>query len=1222
MNAARNGSILYRFAALAASSVILVPAVFAVAGPAAAAPATPVFDKPAKPKERATEAQAVAAAVATDSRVEVTGARSETTQVFAEPDGHLTLEATAVPQRVRRESGEWAPIDLNLREAPDGTLRPGASVADVRFSPGGTKPLVTLVSEGKKLSIGWPRPLPEPTVAGTAATYAEVFPDVDLVVHATETGFTHVLVVKTPEAAADPAIQQIRYDLGGDATFVATRGGGLQAVAGGRTLASATEAVMWDSARPTAARRALSAEPAAGSTTGAPADTATIAPVAATVEGGDLVLRPDAELLAAPASAFPLYIDPPWSTGKKRWAYATNNNGNNTDVSKARVGKDPEGSRTYRSFFEFSTSFLKSKHIESAYVQMELDHSASCLETWTHMYSTGSIASTPRTKWSPKLSTWLAATASRAPEGDGCDGKGDQTVNFPADVTKAPQVTNKIQAIAKAGSTTVTMGFCACNADGDYESSADRWKKFFPNKAKLIVDYDSKPGKPFNLKISGVTCPSSGSVSIGTAEPTLTATYPDADEDKNQSLTASYEWVEVPSDGHVLSTTPRRTTPAPKSVPAGDAVSSNKLTGVLKDHRYAIRTFATDPKPYQVAGDWSAWCIFRVDTTVPKPPELTVKTSPTLPGTAATVQLSSPNKDVTKFAYGWDDTPLRTVAATGTTTKTATVSLTAPRYGGLTFFAYAIDITQNNGNNAQVEFTVGRPTEAFARWKLETYPLVETPAKAMADANPAAAGDTPLVPDSTAPDVTWAADAHLIGGSAASFNATANSPFGALKSTAALDTSKSFSVAAWLRLGDVDDYRTAVSKDGAAMSVFRLQYRVDRNAWCFSVRAKDEPGSELTGACSVAPAVRGKWTHVAGVYDDAELKLRLYVDGVLVSDFTPPATWLATWAGGWNAKGAVVVGRALDTKYTGPVDWFHGEIADVQLFDRALVPADLLGQRADDLNSNLVDEPGIMRPIQVGQWDFDAAGWCYQAGVPDTCTAPDASAFDRPLTLTPGIETGEGVRDAGLVLDATHWASDPDPLAGTPTQEYGFSRDLPVLRTDQAFTVAAWVRLDDSLGTETVVSQDTAGAGFSGFDVRYESTGSKYVFAMRNTATATTQASSVSVAVEDPTVWHHLVAVFDPGLRELHLYVDGGGQPDLDDPAANRHAVAAANTGLVPWQATGSLVVGRSDQPAGFTHWLSGSVDTVTAWQGELTAAAIQTLYDSEAPQADPASAG
>ncbi|WP_199510606.1 LamG domain-containing protein [Nucisporomicrobium flavum] len=1208
--------------------------------PATASPAVSALDKPAGPKERSTESEAVAVAAATSSRVEVTSARSETTQVFAEPDGHLTFEATAVPHHVRRDNGEWAAVNLDLREASDGTLRPIASVADVRFSGGGTEdPLVTLVKDDHRLTIGWPGRLPEPELLGDAAKYAEVFPDVDLIVHATDTGFAHVLVVKTPQAAADSRVRQIRYDLGGDAAFQAREDGGLAAIAGDTVLAAATEAVMWDSQQRPAKQPAggtaraqqqavLDGADLDGSTAKAPGDAAAVAPVSVGIENEDLVLRPDAAMLAAPATAFPLYIDPAWSTGKKRWAYATNNNGNNTDVSVARVGKDPEGSRTYRSFFEFPTTFLKSKHVESAYVQMELDHSASCEETWTHMYATGSIASTPRTKWSPKLTTWLAATASRAPEGSGCDGKGDQVVNFPADVKAHPEVTNKLQSIAKNGTSTVTMGFCACNADGDYESSWDRWKKFFPSKAKLIVDYASPPGKPTKLKISGFTCPTSGYVSIGTAEPTLYAVYPDADVKDNQVISVKWEWVEVPANGSITDSTPRRTAPAGKTVPAGDGQTSNKLIGALKDHKYAVRTQAKDPKPYEISGSWSSWCFFKVDTTVPKPPELIVKASPTLPGTPATVTLNSTNKDVVKFAYGWDDTPLRTVNATGTTTKTATVSLTAPRYGGLTFYAYAIDVTQNEGNNAEVEFTVGRPSEAFARWKLETYPLVDA-AKAMADANPAAKGDTPLQVEPGAADVTWAADAHLLGGTAASFDAGAGAPYGAAKAAVSLDTSKSFSVAAWLRLGDADKYRTAVSKDGTAMSVFRLQYRTDKKAWCFTLRAKDVEDAELAMACS-ASAVVGKWTHVAGVYDDAELKLKLYVDGVLVSDLTPPASWVSTWAGGWNATGSVVVGRATDSKYSGPLDYFRGEISDVQLFDRVLVAADLLGQRADDQNSNGVDEPGIMKPVQVGTWDFNAAGWCYEAGVPDTCGAPDGSAFDRPLTLTPGVQTGEGVQDGGLLLDGTHWATEPSPLAGTSTREYGYSQhnvagqdaepqlqDAAVLRTDQAFTVAAWVRLDDDTGTQTIVSQDGPGAGFSGFDLRYESSGSRYVFAMRNTAGATTQASWAAVAVDDPTQWHHVVAVFDPGLKQLRLHVDGGDPVDPAEPSDARHAVAPANVALVPWQAGGPLVVGRSDQPGGSTHWLSGSIDNVTAWQGAMTAAAIHTLYAGEAPQVD-----
>jgi hypothetical protein len=126
-----------------------------------------------------------------------------------------------------------------------------------------------------------------------------------------------------------------------------------------------------------------------------------------------------------------------------------------------------------------------------------------------------------------------------------------------------------------------------------------------------------------------------------------------------------------------------------------------------------------------------------------------------------------------------------------------------------------------------------------------------------------------------------------------------------------------------------------------------------------------------------------------------------------------------------------------------------------------------------------------------------------------------------------------------------------------------------VLRTDQPFTVAAWVRLDQSAGEQTIVPQETAGAGSSGFNLVHRSSDNTWVFSVRGNPTTTTAHASVAVAAEEPTGWHHLVAVFDPGRDELRLHVDG-----------ERAAVAPLLAGFTPWQATGPLVVGRSDQPA------------------------------------------
>jgi hypothetical protein len=60
-----------------------------------------------------------------------------------------------------------------------------------------------------------PAALPEPRLARDTATYPDVLPGVDLVVRATVTGFTHVLVVKSAAAAANPTLARISYPLGG-----------------------------------------------------------------------------------------------------------------------------------------------------------------------------------------------------------------------------------------------------------------------------------------------------------------------------------------------------------------------------------------------------------------------------------------------------------------------------------------------------------------------------------------------------------------------------------------------------------------------------------------------------------------------------------------------------------------------------------------------------------------------------------------------------------------------------------------------------------------------------------------------------------------------------------------------------------------------------------------------------------------------------------------------
>ncbi|MFD9563036.1 alpha-L-arabinofuranosidase C-terminal domain-containing protein [Streptomyces sp. NPDC059994] len=151
-------------------------------------------------------------------------------------------------------------------------------------------------------------------------------------------------------------------------------------------------------------------------------------------------------------------------------------------------------------------------------------------------------------------------------------------------------------------------------------------------------------------------------------------------------------------------------------------------------------------------------------------------------------------------------------------------------------------------------------------------------------------------------------------------NATARGP--------AVDTTKSFSVSAWVRLSATTGYQTFVSVDGAQVSGFFLQLRDDTGAFAFTRLPSDATSANASAAvagASFAPAA-GIWYHLLGVDDTAAGAVRLYVNGVLEGE--------VPYAGGWRASGDTAVGRGLFGG--GEVDQAHALIDDVQVFGTAL----------------------------------------------------------------------------------------------------------------------------------------------------------------------------------------------------------------------------------------------------------------------------------------------
>ncbi|WP_433191104.1 LamG domain-containing protein [Actinoallomurus sp. CA-150999] len=145
-----------------------------------------------------------------------------------------------------------------------------------------------------------------------------------------------------------------------------------------------------------------------------------------------------------------------------------------------------------------------------------------------------------------------------------------------------------------------------------------------------------------------------------------------------------------------------------------------------------------------------------------------------------------------------------------------------------------------------------------------------------------------------------------------------------------LRTDSGFTVAAWVRLTKAPSGNaTALAQNGSRRSAFRLGYRVvdGTGYWSFGISAADTDGATSTDTYSVNPAmVDGQWHHLAGVYDPAAKKVRLYVDGDRVAQ-----TFIAA---PWNAGGRFDIGAA---KANGAAtDFWPGGIDDVQAFTGVL----------------------------------------------------------------------------------------------------------------------------------------------------------------------------------------------------------------------------------------------------------------------------------------------
>lgn len=1179
--------------ALLASGLGLLP------GPGGDAPAAVAAGGGRVPTEVGTGDAQVAAARSGEA-VEVLALRDERSTTVANPDGTFTTTEYVQPIRTRK-NGTWQDIDTTLVKQANGTYAPKAAPTAMAFSGGGDRTFARLEKDGRSLSLDWQSALPEPSIAGSTATYADVFDGVDMEITASAEGFSHVLVVKDAKAAANPDLAKLQLPVRTDSvTLEKTAESGLEAEdrAGGGTVFEAPQPMMWDSSQGTAADGGASPGPSPitpapggagenGAVT--PPDGAQVADVAVDATADRVTLTPDAGLLQGKDTVYPVYIDP---------VYKTANRTSWTMVSSYYSGssfwkfKDDEGvgrcpadvsyrctssSDVKRQFFALPTGSFEGKDIVKAEFAVTMVHtySDSAKEVQLgRVNSSGASAINSGTDWNNQPSLKDAITSQSPTNPAGSCGSTNQNVRF--------NVKSTVQKAADSGWDTTTFRLKAGD-EGDYSY----WKRFCGN-AHLEVTYNRPPLQP---AMTDLTMTPGGACEYGNAAehyvdeaPKLKAVIKDLDHGDTGSNTETLQaqfhvWWTSGGTTHDKYTLSKKisTTDATASGQTGRALFSYTVgtdsTYDPDDAAYTIPQNATigwavrgsDGQswgPWSLAGD-ATRCEFIYDDTAPKAPTVSSAVYPDDEAWHAGVgdygdfTFDSASADAVSYKYRFKgDSTWKSVNAKSPGGP-GTVRWMPPDEGPMYVEAKAVDAAGNaQKTTTAYTFLVSDGRAPVAGWSLGD-----------------AKGSTKAVGTSGSPDATPGSgvtfgDEGPLGSTDTAVTLDGSDGAYLDAGKPAVDTSRTFSVSAWVNLPErpTDDV-TVVSQDGTGAPGFDLGYDVDTQSWTFRTPANDMEGMG-TWKVSGGKATPGSWTHLIGVYDDEPGTLSLFVDGdLLEKDVEKRRTT-------WNATGPLQIGRKLSLDgYTGN---FTGSIADVKVYDRVVPEAE--GEQLGGVSAR-----------QLAYWQVDSA----TNGV-----APEA-AGGTGLTLSGGAsiylpdDSCDPAADPGCVAPAEPlWGDGHLVLDGTGAHA---TRAAGLLAKEDSFTLTARARLATAGSTKDQTVLSLAGANGSAVTLKYLASANRWQLTTTAedsgtaTSTAVTAVGALPSSDEDGD---HLTIVYSAVFGDVLLYVNG--------------ALAAQAPWRNTWDfTTASVQVGRTLTGATGTAYFNGAVDELRVFRGALDASLV-----------------
>lgn len=633
--------------AVVASAALLI-GTLAVPGVAAATTtsAAVTADQPqAVVAERSDAVTAQMAARNQGTRVEVTGARSATGRLWAEPDGSFTQETYDGPNWTLDAAGNWVEIDTRLARNGDGTIGPKAAAMQVTLAgprDSGAKdtalvqvavpqaalpalaaartdtdaPIPATTTAGPtpaSVTVGFDGALPAPELVDNQARYRDVAPSRDLRVVVLPSGVeTFVDLTARPEKIPADGLE-VSMPLALDGLSVKEDGkGGLLILdpATGDVVGTSPAARIWDAT--------------AHEVTGDPLNTLTVdTRLRRTEQGWDVVATIPASFFDTKGLTYPVTVDPlvTLSPAADTFVQSGSDAGTNFEsLGHLNVGTYDAGSHVARAYLSFTLGYTAGlltpdTIVDSAKLKVWEYDANSCTPSDMYIRRLTSAPNPTTVTWNTKptqsASIYTVTDARIAGSGGAC------TESW-IDTTSGTDVKTIVQDWADG--TATNYGFALTAS----ETSSTGWKRFYSNdtstiakRPSLVINFHHRPGTPPKVAIAGRN-PAGW---IRDTTPTLQFHVNDGD---GGEVTGHFA---ISTVSTFSSTTWSDTSPAM----AGTLATSTPTTALSQGTQYYARVRASQaspvsPFPTEYSNGttanpsypgYSAHLAFKIDTVVP-----------------------------------------------------------------------------------------------------------------------------------------------------------------------------------------------------------------------------------------------------------------------------------------------------------------------------------------------------------------------------------------------------------------------------------------------------------------------------------------------------------------------------------------------------------------------------------------------------------------------------